>query len=95
MRKSRQYTAEFRAEALRLARKKDRTAAEVARSLGIPVSVLRYWIAREAPAAPALEARGPESLEAENRRLRRMVARLEEERDILKKAAAYFANASR
>jgi transposase len=95
MRKSREYTAEFKAEALRLVRQKNRTAAEVARALGIPATVLRYWIAQKVPPAPILEPRGPEALEVENRRLRRMVARLEEERDILKKAAAYFANASR
>lgn len=95
MKKKQRYTAEFKAEAVRLAKRKDRSIAGVARSLGISATLLRYWMDQQTPAPSAYEGPRSESLEAENQRLRRVVARLEEERDILKKAAAYFANASR
>lgn len=56
--------------------------------------VLRSWVRRHRDAAPDGDA-APESLEAENRRLRHENARLVEERDILNKAAVYFASGSR
>ena len=92
--KRRRYTAEFRTEALRLVQRGDRSAAAVARELGIHPEVLRNWarMSRRPTDAPPEPA---ESLEAENRRLRRENARLQDEREILKKAAVYFANASR
>ena len=95
VKKRRYYTAEFKAEAVRLAQAKDRSLADVARALGVHATSLQYWLQRATPPAPPAVPATPEALAAENRRLRKQVARLEEERDILKKAAAYFANASR
>lgn len=92
-RQRRRYTAEFKAEALRLAGRGDRSVAAVARELGIHPEVLRSW-ARRARDVTDVASEPAESLEAENRRLRRENARLHEEREILKKAAVYFANAS-
>jgi transposase len=88
------YTAEFKAAAVRRAASGDATVLEVARELGLRPDRLREWLAqargggrrergRPAPPAP--------SLDEEVRALRREVARLREERDILKKAAAFFA----
>jgi transposase len=88
----RQYTAEFKAQAVRLVAQTGRPATVVARELGIHPEVLRGWMRAGAP-APRSDA--GESLEDEVRRLRRENATLRDERDILKKAAAYFANASR
>ncbi len=88
------YTVEFKAEAVRLARSRDTSVAQLSRDLGVNAEVLRSWVRRSGKAE---EAASPpeESLEVENRRLRRENARLTEERDILKKAAAYFASVSR
>lgn len=90
----RQYTTEFKTEAVRLALRGERSVAATARELGVHAEVLRTWVRRHrdteaAPAAPL------ESLDAENRRLRRELARTAEERDILKKAMGYFASLSR
>ena len=67
--------------------------AQASRDLGVHVNVLRKWIADfEADPAQAFPGQGqmkPEQAEIE--RLRREVAKLKAERDILKKAAAYFA----
>ena len=90
----RQYTAEFKTEALRLVLRWDRSVAAIARELGVHAEVLRSWVRRRRDTETAAEA-PPESLEAENRRLRREMARLAEERDILKKAMGYFASGSR
>ena len=92
--KRKRYSAEFKAEALRLASRRDRSVADVARELGVHAEVLRNWV-RRARAAHEPGRDAPASLADENRRLRRENARLQEERDILKKAAVYFANASR
>lgn len=93
-RNRRRYTAEFKTEALRLALRGDRSVAAISRELGVHAEVPRSWVRRhrdtEAVTDPA-----PESLEVENRRLRREMARLTEERDILTKAAVYFASGSR
>ena len=89
----RSFTPEFKRDALRLV-EKGKTATEVARDLGIARSLLQYWKrqadaeggASEAPAtAGASEADRLRKLEKELRDVR-------EERDILKKALAYFAD---
>lgn len=93
-RNRRRYTAEFKAEALRLALRGDRSVAAISRELGVHAEVLRSWVRRHRETETTADA-APESLEAENRRLRRENARLTEERDILKKATVYFASGSR
>lgn len=90
----RQHTAEFKAQAVRLVEQTGRPATVVARELGLHPEVLRSWM-RAAADTPSTRRDAGESLEEEVRRLRRENATLRDERDILKKAAAYFANASR
>jgi len=90
--KRREYSWEFKREAVRLLKQGDLSQAQVARDLGINATLLGRWRAlleREEPGA----GNGVDLEEL--RRLRRENARLREERDILKKAAAYFAKESR
>jgi transposase len=97
-RSRRRYTAEFKEEAVRLALRGDRPRSQVARSLGVHDQVLRHWVRASQAGASGREngsSPGHFTLEEENRRLRRELARAEEERDILKKATAYFAGQSR
>src|SRR5262249_55212122 len=92
-RKYRRFSAEFKAEALRLLEQRlaqDMTAADVARELGIVPSLLTAWAQRARAAVEAHSPRG-ETLEEEVRRLRRENATLREERAFAKKAAAFFA----
>lgn len=87
------YTAEFRREALELVRSSGRPVAEVARSLGVNEGTLGNWVAAERVARErAADPLGlSESERVELGRLRREVAELRMEREILRKAAAYFA----
>jgi transposase len=87
------FTPEFRREAVELIRSSGRSIAEVARSLGINDGTLGNWVkldreARERAADPEALS---ESERDELKRLRRQVAELEVDREILRKAAAYFA----
>lgn len=94
MRQRRAFTPEFRAEAVRQALASDRPLSEIARELGIRADQLRHWkqdLTRAGEVAPP----PGESPEQELQRLRREVAVLRQERDFLKKAAAFFANESR
>lgn len=90
------YTAEFKQEAVRQV-KAGRSAAEVARTLGVPKASLSNWVRAEAQGRTAGTAGGKAAAQvvtpeqAEIARLRAEVARLKMERDIAKKAAAYFA----
>jgi transposase len=93
MGRSSRYTPEFRREALELVRSSGRPVIEVARSLGINDGTLGNWVrsereARERAADPSALS---ESEREELRRLRREVADLRVDREILRKAAAYFA----
>src|SRR6266498_6019182 len=92
----RRYTREFKLEAVRLVRERGVTMAQAARDLGVHVNVLRAWVrAARADPAHAFPGHGQQTPEdAEMTQLRREVARLKMERDILKKAAAYFAKES-
>ena len=92
----RQFSREFKLEAVRLVKDRGVTLPQAARDLDVHENVLRKWI-REAMADPqeAFPGKGlmkPEQAEIE--RLRKEVTKLKMERDILKKAAAYFAKDS-
>ena len=90
------FDEEFRREAVRLAESGTMPIAQVARELGVHLETLRNW--RRKARAAADETDRPNtvpSLEEENRRLRRENARLLEEREILKKATAFFAKGAR
>jgi len=87
------YPEEFRREAVQLALASDESRAAVARRLGVNETTLRNWVAAQL----AEEARQKDPLAVtssefeELRRLRRENAELRTEREILRKAAAYFA----
>lgn len=87
-----QYTAEFKAEAVELAKAAGAPSIrQVASKLGIPPGTLTCWV-REAekagqPSSPPLSAEERQELQ----RLRRENQRLQQERDFLRKAAAFFA----
>ncbi len=84
------YPVEFRREAVALIRSGQRTLPEASKSLGVSEQTLRNWLKRED--VDAGRAQGVTSDEREElRRLRRENRVLREEREILKKAAAFFA----
>jgi transposase len=90
-RKRRRFTAEFKAQAVERLLESGRGVSEVATELGIGAGQLSHWRTEHlaAGSAEALAVRKAE--QAETQRLRREVRRLEEEVEILKKAAAFFA----
>ena len=89
----RKFSREFKLEAVRMVRERGVTIAQASRDLDVHANVLRKWV-RDFAADPGQAFPGhgqvkPEQLEID--KLRREVAKLKAERDILKKAAAYFA----
>ena len=92
----RKFSREFKLEAVKLIRERGVSVAQAARDLGVHENVLRKWVrGLEADPQQAFPGHGqmkPEQLEID--RLRKEVAKLKAERDILKKAAAYFARDS-
>jgi transposase len=90
--KPKQFSPEFRAEAIRQVNIGDRTLSKVARDLGVSMQTLWQWVHQSEVDAGKGE---PEELATTERQelvqLRREVARLREEREILKKATAFFA----
>ena len=95
-RKQKAYNEDFRREAVRLAESGAKPITQIARELGIHVETLRGWRRRARASGDDAAAVGAvPSLEEENRRLRREVERLREEREILKKATAFFAKDAR
>ena len=95
-RKRRKFTREFKAEAVRLCRVGDRSIGQIARELDLTETALRAWVKQ----AEVDDGQGPSdalttSEREELTRLRRENKRLEMEREILKKAAAFFAKESR
>jgi transposase len=93
----RTFSREFKIEAVRLVRERGVSVAQAARDLELHENMLRRWT-KEMAVDPAQAFPGhgqgkPEQVEIE--RLRREVAKLRAERDILKKAAAFFAREAR
>ena len=89
----RPYGPEFRRDAVELYRRSGRPLAEIARDLGVASESLRVWVRQAAIDEGQQQGVSTSELE-ELRRLRREVRVLREERDILKKAAAFFAKES-
>lgn len=94
-RKRRQFTAEFKADAVKLVRTGGQSISQVARNLDLTETALREWVRRseieagEGPPGALTQAEREELV-----RLRRDNKRLQMERDILKKATAFFARES-
>jgi transposase len=91
MTQQRRFTKEFREEAVRLAQTSGRTQREIAGDLGIGLSTLVRWIGRSREGRAVDPAAAESEVTAELKRLRRENEILRQERDILKKATAFFA----
>lgn len=90
---SKRYAEEFKIEAVKQVTERGYSAPDVAKRLGVSQPTLYEWIKRYGvPEAERVEA---QSHSAEIRKLKAELRRVTEERDILKKAAAYFAKESR
>ena len=96
MSKRKTYTKQFKIDAVRLITEQGYKTSEAARNLGIHSGVLRRWKKQlESGGADALPGKGHMTPEKEElHRLRKKVKQLEMEREILKKAAAFFAKDS-
>jgi transposase len=91
----RQFTEEFRAGAVRLVLDEGQTVTRVARDLDLTASALRAWVARVRADRSKGRSGGLTTAEREElARLRKENRELRMERDILKKAAAFFAKAN-
>jgi transposase len=87
----RKYPAEFKERAVKLAIESDQPIAQTARDLGVNENTLHTWIGTYHRSGRQEKEVQDNHLYEELKRLRKENARLKEERDILKKAAAYFA----
>ena len=89
----RKFTAEFKREAVKLAEQPGRSVSAVARELGVERSVLKHWVDNFAAGKYEKDRALPlkAAQQQENERLRRELAKVRMERDILRKALGYFA----
>ena len=85
------YSAEFKERAVKLAVESEQSIAQTARELGVNENTLHTWIGTYHRTERQEQEVHDEHLYEELKRLRKENARLKEEREILKKAAAYFA----
>jgi transposase len=93
-RKRQRYTASFKAEAVRLLNEGERTAAAVARELGVRADLLRKWKQEQLAAGGGTEPARALTESERVRQLERELAVVRQERDFLKKATAFFARGS-
>jgi transposase len=90
---TRRYSEPFKADAVRLVTHERYSFAKAAKAVGVSEKSLRDWHRRLAPrAASNANPDADDAMQAENRRLREALRQAEMERDILKKAARFFAN---
>jgi len=95
MERRQDYTREFKAEAVKLVLEQGLSLAESAKRLSVPKGTLTNWVySAKGGAASAPGTRTVAELEAEVARLRKELAEARLERDIIKKAHAYFARES-
>lgn len=89
----RTYSREFKISAVGLVQQQGYTVVQAAKSLGIDPASLRGWL-KQFPTDAAAAADSAGAVQSELRRLREQVRRLTMEREILKKATAFFAKES-
>ena len=97
-RERRDFSAEFKAEAVRLVAQRravGATLSQIGRELDVRPNQLRAWARQQRAAHSGGSAVPGETVEQENRRLRREVATLRQEQAFAKKVAVYFAKESR
>jgi transposase len=96
MKTKQKYSVEFRAEAVKLVLEQGMSQRDAASRLGISKGTLANWVvaAKAGGKKPAPGTRSVAELETEIARLRKELAEARQERDIVKKAAAYFARES-
>ncbi len=87
----RKYTREFKISAVKLVNEQGYSIPDAARSLGVDPNCVRGWVGKFGTEATGLAPSGDGAMAAELRRLRKENARLLMEREILKKAAQFFA----
>ena len=87
----RKFTREFKVSAVKLVNEQGYSPAEAGKSLGVDPANVRNWVEQLGGGDGGVAPAGEGALRAEVRRLRRENARLLMEREILKKAAAFFA----
>lgn len=89
----RSFTPEFKREAVKLAEQPGHSLSAVARELGVERSVLKRWVENFASGKYEKDAKLPlkSAQQQENEQLRRELAKVKMERDILKKALGFFA----
>ena len=90
------YSSQFKQDAVKLAVESDQSISQTAKDSGVNGNTLYTWIKKYRQVKPSVNKGSGENHPYEElKRLRRENAQLKEERDILKKAAAYFAKNSR
>lgn len=90
-----QYTPELRAEAVRMVLDQGMTQGTVAQRLSIPKGTIANWVAAAKHGrGPVSGAKTAQELENEIAKLRKELTEVKQERDVLKKATAYFAKES-
>jgi transposase len=85
------YSKEFRESAVKMVLEQRRTVAEAAKNLGVQEGTLRYWLKAHRQRSGAAETLEEKALRKRNRELEAENQKLRLEREILKKAAAFFA----
>jgi transposase len=89
--KQQEYTSEFKESAVKLALETDQPKTQTARELGVNPNTLFTWIKKYSRQEKKGTARTDEHLYDELKRLKKELAKVTQERDLLKKATAYFA----
>ena len=90
--KSKNYPTEFKTAAVRLVSESNLSISQIAQDLGVKEGTLQHWVRlTHQPRTTSKTIKSDDPLYKELKQLRKEVARLTEERNILKKAAAYFA----
>lgn len=90
-RKRRTFTDEYRAEVIRLVETSGKGIGQIASDLDLTETTVRAWVKASKETSVSKIENQQQDFEAENRELRKRIKVLEMEREILKKAAAFFA----
>ena len=93
-RTKREYTTEFKERAVNLVISSEKSIAQIARDLGMKEGTLYTWIDKAKSTIEQTPCKSNEQLFDELKRVKKELAEVKEQRDILKKATAYFAKES-